>query len=142
MAREDDPYDLERFVAAQRGVVEEAMAELTRGRKTSHWMWFVFPQLAGLGLSAMSRRYAISGLAEAKAYLRHDVLGPRLRACARLVNAHAGRTAREIFGAPDDRKFFSSMTLFARASEGESVFGEALDAFFEGARDVATLDRL
>ena len=142
MAREDDPYDLERFVDAQRGVVEEAMAELTRGRKTSHWMWFVFPQLAGLGLSAMSRRYAISGLAEAKAYLAHDVLGPRLEECARLVNAHVGSTAREIFGAPDDRKFFSSMTLFARASEGDCVFGEALDAFFEGARDVATLDRL
>ncbi|WP_395665493.1 DUF1810 domain-containing protein [Methylocella sp.] len=142
MAQADDPFDLARFVAAQDGVLETAMAELRAGRKRSHWMWFVFPQIAGLGASAMARRYAISGIEEAQAYLAHELLGPRLKACARLVMTHEGLSARDIFGAPDDAKVFSSLTLFAEAAQERSEFSAALDTFFRGARDAATLDRL
>ncbi len=134
-----DPFDLQRFVAAQDPVIDRAMAELRAGRKTSHWMWFVFPQLAGLGHSDMARRFAISGREEADAYLRHSVLGPRLRACTKLVNDVAGRTAHEIFGSPDDLKFHSSMTLFAAVAPDELEFAEALRKYFNGAPDPATL---
>ena len=138
----DDPFDLERFVAAQRPVFDRAAAELKQGRKASHWMWFVFPQVAGLGFSAMSRRYAISSLDEARAYLAHPVLGPRLRQCVGLLVGIKGRSAHEIFGSPDDVKLHSSLTLFARAARDEPLFAEALARYFEGRPDQATLDRL
>jgi uncharacterized protein (DUF1810 family) len=139
-----DSYRLERFVAAQDrgGTYERAVAELRGGAKVSHWMWFVFPQVAGLGFSAMSREYAISGLEEARAYLQHPVLGPRLRECARVVADAEGRTAEEIFGSVDVMKLHSSMTLFAAADPGEPVFAEVLAKFFGGTRDDATLTRL
>ena len=136
-----DPFDLERFVAAQRGVHEAVLDELGRGRKTGHWMWFVFPQLAGLGHSDLSRRYAIRSVAEAHAYLGHPVLGPRLRACARRLLAHRGRTAREILGDVDAMKLRSSMTLFHRAAPNDPTFRAVLDRFFGGRADEAT-DRL
>jgi len=137
-----DPYDLRRFEQAQDAgdVYGTAVAELGRGRKESHWMWFVFPQLAGLGRSPMSQRYAISTLDEARAYLEHPVLGPRLRECARLA-AEASGSAEDVFGAIDALKLRSSMTLFARAAPDESVFGEVLARFFGGEPDDAT-DRL
>lgn len=144
----DDPYRLERFVRAQddNGTYQRAVAQLRAGRKVSHWMWFVFPQVAGLGFSAMSQRYAISGLAEARAYLGHPVLGPRLAECAAIVAGLEGRTAEDIFGGIDAVKFRSSMTLFAAAAPagpgGEHVFGEALEKYFGGVRDEATLARL
>src|SRR3954469_25755775 len=109
----NDPYDLQRFIEAQAPVYERVCQELRDGRKTSHWMWFVFPQIAGLGLSSMSQRYAIRDRDEARAYDAHPVLGPRLRECTALVNAVEGRTAHQIFGSPDDVKFRSSMTLFS-----------------------------
>lgn len=136
-----DPFDLQRFVDAQAGVFDAALAELRAGRKRTHWMWFVFPQIAGLGSSAMAQAYAISGLPEARAYLAHPVLGPRLRAVTEAVNAVEGRSAHEIFGSPDDLKFRSSMTLFARASE-EAVFRGALAKYFGGAEDPLTAARL
>src|SRR5437763_10915470 len=127
----DDPYDLERFVAAQHAghTFERAVEELRRGRKTSHWMWFIFPQVAGLGESAMSRRYAISSLEEARAYLQHPVLGPRLRECAAIVAGSAARTARELFGDIDAMKLRSSMTLFLRAEPAEPAFQRVLDRY-------------
>ena len=134
----DDPFDLQRFASAQAGIYEIALGELKAGRKRSHWMWFVFPQVAGLGFSPMAQRYAIGSLAEARAYLAHELLGPRLRACTAAVNA-AGGTAHEIFGAPDDLKFRSSMTLFREAAPGEPVFHAALDQYFGGEPDPATL---
>jgi uncharacterized protein (DUF1810 family) len=133
-----DPFDLMRFVRAQDPVYRDIQAELTRGRKQSHWMWFVFPQVAGLGFSAMSQRYAIASRAEARAYLAHPILGPRLVECTRLLLAVEGRTINAILGAPDDAKFRSSMTLFDAVSE-EPVFDEALARYFSGERDVATL---
>jgi uncharacterized protein (DUF1810 family) len=136
-----DPFDLERFVRAQNPVFRDVQGELARGRKQSHWMWFVFPQIAGLGLSAMSQRYAIGSRAEAKAYLAHPVLGPRLIECTGLVLALEGRTINAILGAPDDAKFRSSMTLFGAVS-GEPIFGEALTRYFAGERDGATLEIL
>jgi uncharacterized protein (DUF1810 family) len=136
-----DPFDLMRFVRAQDPVYRDIQAELTRGRKQSHWMWFVFPQVAGLGFSAMSQRYAIASRAEAKAYLAHPILGPRLVECTRLLLAVEGRTINAILGAPDDAKFRSSMTLFDAVSE-EPVFDEALARYFSGERDKATLDIL
>ncbi|MBB5751935.1 DUF1810 domain-containing protein [Prosthecomicrobium pneumaticum] len=141
MADESDPHDLERFVAAQRPLAETVERELRRGRKETHWMWFVFPQVAGLGSSAHAVRYAIRSRAEAAAYLAHPLLGPRLRDWTALVCGHAGRPIGAIFGAPDDLKFRSSMTLFDAVAPGE-IFGRALDLFFAGARDRATLDRL
>jgi uncharacterized protein (DUF1810 family) len=133
-----DPHELERFVDAQRDEYGDALAELRRGRKRSHWMWFVFPQFAGLGSSPTSQRFAIRSLDEARAYLRHPVLGPRLVECAEAVLSHAGTTAREIFGFPDDLKLRSSMTLFELADPGQPAFGAVLDAFFGGERDGRT----
>lgn len=133
-----DPYDLERFVAAQAGVIDEALAELRAGRKRSHWMWFVIPQIAGLGHSPMAERYAISDADEARAYLAHPVLGPRLTEAADALLAHAGRTATSILGTPDDLKLRSSATLFASVSPEGSVFHRVLDAFYDGAPDDAT----
>jgi uncharacterized protein (DUF1810 family) len=138
----DDPYSLERFVTAQRGSYDQALAELRRGFKTGHWMWFVFPQIAGLGLSDMAQRYAISSLEEAKAYLHHPVLGPRLRTCAGVVAETAGRTAEQIFGGIDATKLRSSMTLFLRAAPEEDVFGRVLERFYDGEPDPATDRRL
>ena len=164
-----DPYNLGRFVAAQDrgGTYRRAVAELRAGRKVSHWIWFVFPQIEGLGFSAMSKEYAISGLDEARAYLAHPVLGPRLRECAGIVAGTAGKTAADIFGGIDAMKLRSSMTLFAAAAPGdepvsgdkpvsgdetasgdgtasrdETVFSEVLAKYFDGERDEATLTRL
>ena len=140
----DDPYDLQRFVAAQDAgrSYGQANAELRRGSKTSHWMWFVFPQIAGLGRSPAARMYAISGLAEAKAYLTHPVLGPRLVECAALVAGLSGRTAEQIFGGIDALKLRSSMTLFLRAAPDEPVFRQVLDQYFGGKPDPATDQRV
>ena|SRR5579859_2089062 len=140
----NDPYDLERFVTAQNasGTYDRAIRELRRGRKTSHWMWFVFPQIAGLGLSQMSRTYAISSLEEAKAYLRHPVLGPRLLECAGVVASAQAGTAQDIFGDIDALKLHSSMTVFMRAEPNEAVFGKVLDRYFDGLADSATDERL
>ncbi len=137
-----DPHDLERFVAAQRQVYDAAVGELRAGRKTSHWMWFVFPQIAGLGRSSMARRYAIGSLAEARAYLEHPLLGPRLRECAGLLTELDETDASAILGGVDAQKLRSSMTLFARAAPGEPRFGEVLAQYFSGAEDPATLERL
>jgi uncharacterized protein (DUF1810 family) len=136
-----DPFDLDRFVQAQNPVFSGVTGELSRGRKQSHWMWFVFPQIAGLGFSAMSQRYAIASRAEAKAYLAHPVLGPRLAQCTGLVLAVEGRTINAILGAPDDAKFRSSMTLFGAVSD-DPIFGQAIARYFAGERDGATLDIL
>ena len=127
-----DPYDLERFVAAQDGVYADALAELGAGRKRTHWMWFVFPQIAGLGSSPAAQRYAIRSLDEARAYLAHPVLGPRLRECAQALLAVQDRSAREILGHPDDLKLRSSMTLFARAADDPALFQAVLDRFYDG----------
>jgi uncharacterized protein (DUF1810 family) len=137
----DDPYQLSRFVAAQDPVFDRVVAELRRGRKTSHWMWFVFPQIAGLGRSEMSQKYAISSLDEARAYLEHPVLGPRLVECASIV-ASQNVPAEVIFGGVDALKLQSSMTLFHVAEPEEPAFGRVLDRFFEGAADVETERRL
>lgn len=135
-------FDLQRFVDAQAPVYDAVLAELRAGRKCSHWMWFIFPQIAGLGRSAMALRYAIASLGEAKAYLAHPLLGARLRECSALVAAIEGRTANAIFAYPDDLKFHSSMTLFAQASPADTVFQACLDKYFGGAPDAATLQRL
>jgi uncharacterized protein (DUF1810 family) len=139
-----DPYDLERFVTAQDsgGTYQRALAELRAGRKTSHWMWFIFPQVAGLGFSAMAQRYAISGVAEARAYLVHPVLGPRLRECAGVIAAPPGSTADRILGPVDAMKLRSCLTLFAAAAPGEEVFGQVLARYFDAELDEATLARL
>ena len=140
-------FDLQRFVVAQAPVYEQVVAELTAGRKRTHWMWFIFPQIEGLGSSMMAQRFAIASLDEARAYLAHALLGPRLFACTALVNAAAGKEIVQILGYPDDLKFRSSMTLFAQA-ERESgnveptVFDEALSLFFDGVPDHATLELL
>ncbi|MCP3469601.1 DUF1810 domain-containing protein [Bradyrhizobium sp. CCGUVB1N3] len=136
-----DPFDLKRFIQAQNDVYPGVIGELSAGRKRSHWMWFIFPQLAGLGFSAMSQRYAIGSRAEAEAYLAHPVLGPRLIECTSLVLAVKGRSINAILGAPDDVKFRSSMTLFGSMSD-EAIFGQALAHYFAGERDGATLDIL
>ena len=153
----DDRYDLTRFVAAQEPLFDRVRAELAAGRKDSHWMWFVFPQLQGLGSSATARRYALASVEEARAYLAHPVLGARLRECTRLVNGIEGRTIEEIFGYPDHLKFRSCMTLFERAavdaghgagtvsagdSRGAQVFREALGKYFAGEEDPLTLELL
>jgi uncharacterized protein (DUF1810 family) len=140
----DDPCRLERFVQAQdsAGTYQRAVAELRAGRKVSHWMWFIFPQVAGLGFSSMSQRYAISGLAEARAYLQHPVLGPRLAECARILADTDGSTADDIVGPVDAMKLRSSMTLFAAAAPDEPVFGEVLAKYFGGVPDKATLAHL
>ena len=138
----NDAYDLQRFIDAQKPVYERVRRELRAGSKESHWIWFIFPQIAGLGRSPTSILYAISSLDEAKAYLAHPVLGPRLRECARLVSEVEGRTAREIFGSVDEMKFRSSMTLFMKAAPDEPVFSQCLEKFFGGSQDAATLSRL
>jgi len=133
-----DPFDLDRFVDAQAPVYASVLAELRRGRKQSHWMWFVFPQFAGLGLSPMSQRFALRSREEAVAYLGHGVLGPRLRECTALVNAVEGRTIHDILGSPDDLKFHSSMTLFAAVSS-EPEFAAAIAKYYGGTPDRKTL---
>jgi uncharacterized protein (DUF1810 family) len=138
-SREDN---LQRFVAAQEPVIGRVLDELRTGRKTSHWMWFVFPQLQGLGRSPMAQRFALSSRTEAEAYLRHPLLGPRLRECTRLVNAVEGRSVEEIFGHPDDLKFRSSMTLFTHATADNQVFVDAVAKYFGGEYDPLTLERL
>ncbi|HJR68425.1 MAG TPA: DUF1810 domain-containing protein [Gammaproteobacteria bacterium] len=135
----DDPYDLDRFVVAQRTSYERALGEIKAGRKHSHWMWYVFPQLAGLGFSATSKRYAIKSLDEARAYLAHPILGPRLAQCASAALAVEGRTAWEIFDSPDDVKLRSCATLFAAVAGRDSVFQRLLDKYFDGAPDSETL---
>ncbi|QGY01142.1 DUF1810 domain-containing protein [Methylobacterium mesophilicum SR1.6/6] len=137
-----DAYDLSRFIAAQEGVFPRALAELQAGEKRSHWMWFIFPQIAGLGSSPMARLYAIASLDEARAYLGHRLLGPRLRACTDAVNAVSGRSVHAIFGAPDDMKFRSSMTLFNAAAPDEPSFAAALAQYFAGSPDPLTLRKL
>jgi uncharacterized protein (DUF1810 family) len=138
----DDPHDLARFTRAQDGVFAGVLAELRAGAKRSHWMWFVFPQVAGLGSSSASRTYAIRTLAEARAYLAHPVLGPRLRQCAEIVLAAEGRTAHEIFGSPDDLKLCSSMTLFAAVAGADSVFARVLAKYYGGRQDARTIELL
>jgi uncharacterized protein (DUF1810 family) len=142
MQRLLDPFHLERFIDPQDRVISDVRAELGRGRKTSHWMWFIFPQIAGLGRSAMAERYAIGSLEEARAYLAHPVLGPRLLECTRLMLGTPSRTAREILGTPDDLKFRSSMTLFRIAAPQESLFASALERYFDAAPDPLTLEHL
>lgn len=138
----DDPFDLGRFIEAQAGCYPRVLAELATGEKTGHWMWFIFPQLRGLGSSPMARRYAVSGLAEARAYLDHPTLGARLRECTAAVLALEGRSAHQIFGRPDDLKLRSCLTLFASASPEEPLFGEALAMYFGGESDPLTLGLL
>ena len=141
----EDPYDLQRFVAAQDagGTYDRAAAELRSGRKTSHWMWFVFPQIAGLGFSPTSQKYAITSLAEARAYLKHPVLGPRLTESAAILTGQQGRSAEQIFGDPDAQKLRSSMTLFMyAAAPGEPLFRLVLEQYFGGAPDPATEQRI
>lgn len=137
-----DPYHLQRFVDAQNSVFDEVCSELRRGQKQSHWMWFIFPQIKGLGHSQTAREYAISSREEAAAYLQHPVLGPRVRECTRLVNLIAGRSVEQIFGYPDDLKFRSSMTLFAHATSENEVFTDALQKYFAGEFDRLTLELL
>ena len=138
----DDPFDLNRFTEAQEGIYDRVMAELRGGWKRSHWMWFIFPQIEGLGRSSVSRRYAIKSMEEAREYLKHPLLGPRLSDCAQTVLDIEGRSASEVFGFPDDLKLRSSMTLFATVSEPGSVFALVLDKFFNGDRDERTLQLL
>ena len=137
-----DPFDLQRFVDAQVRVYDGVIEELRSGRKRSHWIWFVFPQLRGLGHSATAVRYGITSLQEARAYLAHEVLGPRLRECARLVAQIDGRSADDVFGWPDNLKVRSSMTLFARATDDNTDFVAVLEKFYGGIQDPATVERL
>ncbi|RAK56916.1 DUF1810 domain-containing protein [Phenylobacterium deserti] len=137
-----DPFDLDRFVRAQAGVIDQALAELRAGAKRSHWMWFVFPQIEGLGHSAMAQRYAIQSLEEARAFLAHPVLGARLREAVEATLVVNERSAREVFGSPDDMKFRSSLTLFARAAPEEPIFREALARYFDSQPDPLTERRL
>jgi uncharacterized protein (DUF1810 family) len=139
---ENDLFKLQRFIDAQAGVYEDVVRELGNGRKTSHWMWFVFPQIVGLGYSSMSRTYAITGCEEAAAYAGHPVLGERLRHCTALVNAIKGRTAHDIFDSPDDMKFRSCMTLFARCAAQPEVFRQALLKYFDETEDALTVAKL
>jgi uncharacterized protein (DUF1810 family) len=137
-----DRFDLQRFVEAQAPIYSKVCEELRAGRKESHWMWFIFPQIAGLGQSPTSVRFAISSLDEASSYLAHRILGPRLRECAKLAFDVEGKTARQIFGPVDETKFRSSMTLFAKAAPDEPLFAECLEKFFSGGPDPATLEKL
>jgi uncharacterized protein (DUF1810 family) len=135
----EDPFDLTRFLQAQENTYARALAELRAGHKTSHWMWFVFPQIDGLGRSPTARHYAIKSLAEARAYLKHPALGARLKECTEAMLALHGLSAREILGSPDDLKFRSSMTLFEHAAEDKNLFARAIDTYFAGRRDAMTL---
>ena len=137
--RTDDPFDLNRFLEAQEGSYQDALSELRAGRKRTHWSWYILPQIVGLGFSGMSVRYAIKSMAEAKAYLEHPVLGARLRECVAAMNAHTGLSASQILGGIDALKFRSCLTLFAQAGSPEPVFGEALNKYFAGQPDDATL---
>jgi len=136
------PYDLRRFVEAQESVIADVKAELRAGRKRTHWMWYVFPQMEGLGTSRKSKKYGISSRAEAEAYLAHEILGPRLRECTAIVNGIDGRSATDIFGSPDDLKFRSSMTLFEAVANDPAPFRTALERYYDGERDRKTLDLL
>ncbi len=138
----EDRFNLDRFVEAQRGVYDAVLSELRAGPKRSHWMWFIFPQIRGLGHSSTAQLYAISGLGEAVAFLDHPILGHRLRECTALVNALPSSSATEVFGRPDDLKFHSSMTLFAQASSDKTVFLQALEKYFGSVLDPLTLQRL
>ena len=138
----DDPFNLTRFVEAQNPIYDRVCSELRRGRKTSHWMWFIFPQIEGLGFSGTSRRYAISGLEEARAYLEHPLLGARLEECTGLVCAVRDRTIQDILGSPDDLKFCSCMTLFCQVSSEPNIFEAALNRYFSGHPDPLTLGRI
>jgi uncharacterized protein (DUF1810 family) len=138
----DDPYHLQRFVDAQRGIYAQVEAELRFGRKQSHWMWFIFPQIKGLGQSTMARKYAIATLTEATAYLNHSLLGQRLHACTELVNSPNHRVIEDVFGYPDHLKFHSSMTLFAHAAGDNRVFKDALRRYFRSEFDPQTIERL
>lgn len=142
MTHRRDPFDLQRFIDAQAGVYPKVVDELRGGRKRSHWIWFVFPQLSGLGSSPMAARYAIASLDEARDYLAHDVLGTRLRECTQLVNRVEGRSIGEIFGSPDDLKLRSSMTLFARATTENRDFVALLQKYYDGQEDPLTVARL
>ena len=142
MAATNDPFALQRFVEAQDRIYDTVVDELIAARKRSHWMWFIFPQLRGLGSSPTAVRFAISSIDEARAYLAHELLGPRLRECTGLVTAIDGRTAEEIFGWPDDMKLRSSMTLFAHAADDNADFIAVLEKFYGGEEDPATLARL
>jgi uncharacterized protein (DUF1810 family) len=137
-----DSFNLERFVQAQGPCYSNVLRELQQGRKTTHWMWFIFPQLRGLGYSSTSRYYAISGRDEAQQYLGHPLLGARLVECSRAVLSHAGRSALDIFGSPDDVKLRSCMTLFEDGPGADTVFAQVLDTFFHGERDAKTLKLL
>jgi uncharacterized protein (DUF1810 family) len=139
---EPDPFDLNRFLQAQDGLYDQALAELNAGRKESHWMWFIFPQIDGLGRSSTARFYAIKSLPEAKAYLNHPLLGPRIIACAEALLKRKGTSAADIFGYPDDLKLRSSMTLFACIADPDSVFARVLGQYFEGQPDQQTIDLL
>ena len=138
-AKTPDPYDLNRFLQAQQNDYQRALSEIRSGRKRSHWMWYIFPQYDGLGFSSTSKRYAIKSVAEAEAYLRHTILGPRLLQCAEAVLGVEGRSASELFGSPDDMKLRSCATLFATVSPPGSVFERVLEKFFRGVRDEKTL---
>jgi uncharacterized protein (DUF1810 family) len=138
----DDPYNLRRFVDAQQAVYETVCGELRQGRKESHWMWFIFPQVKGLGHSEMAQKFAISSPEEAEAYLAHPVLGPRLRECSRIVADLEGKSVEDIFGYPDDMKFRSSMTLFAQTAKDNEIFRRCLDKYFRGEPDRLTLAAL
>lgn len=137
-----DTYNLQRFVDAQAPVFDRVLTELRQGQKQSHWMWFVFPQISGLGRSETARHFALSGLDEARAYLQHPLLGPRLEQCAQIIAPQMQRSARQLFGTPDDLKLHSSMTLFAVAAPDKPVFEAVLAAFFNEERDSATLNQL
>ncbi len=137
-----EAFDLERFVEAQQGVYETALAELRGGAKRTHWMWFIFPQIQGLGHSSMAQYYALADIDEAQAYLTHPLLGRRLLECTEAVNAVTGRSALDIFGRPDDLKFHSSMTLFEAADPTVTAFATALDHYYNGARDPRTMEIL
>lgn len=137
-----DPFDLQRFLSAQAANFDDALAEMTAGRKRTHWMWYVFPQIAGLGTSAMAQRYAIRSIEEAKAYLAHPILGPRLHSVTEALLAVRQGTAREIMGQPDDLKLRSCMTLFAHVSPSGSIFHRVLERYFNGEPDAATLERI
>ena len=138
----DDPFNLRRFTSAQHGVYGRALAELKKGEKRSHWMWFIFPQIDGLGCSTTTKHYAIKSVEEARQYLNHPVLGPRLVECVEAVLAIEGRTASEIFAPPDDMKLRSSMTLFASVAEAPAVFNRILEKYFDGGPDTKTLQVL
>jgi uncharacterized protein (DUF1810 family) len=138
----DDPYDLARFLDAQASDYDRAISEIRKGQKETHWMWYVFPQFDGLGFSPRSRHYAIKSVAEAEAYLRHPILGPRLRESAEATLAVEGQNALDVFGSPDDMKLQSSATLFAAVSQPGSVFERVLEKYFDGERDTRTVDLL